>query len=97
MRKPLQGRCPEDLCEAVCGQIEHGSLMIRPTVEVPRYISHRVSFKGPCRPENMVHRRPRILILRFFIDTFCPRRGGMEMMSGTRPSNQYLKTLDEAS
>ncbi|KAG6979907.1 hypothetical protein FOFC_10798 [Fusarium oxysporum] len=56
MRKQLQGRCPEDLCEAVCGQTEHGSLMVRPTVEVPCTISHRASFKGPCWPENVVRR-----------------------------------------
>lgn len=43
MRKQSQGRCPEDLREVACGQIEHGSLMIRPIVEVPRDICHRFS------------------------------------------------------
>ena len=45
MRKQLQGRCPEDLCEAACSQTEHGSLTIRPTVEVPRNINQRVSLR----------------------------------------------------
>ncbi|KAJ4154517.1 hypothetical protein NW754_001465 [Fusarium falciforme] len=90
MRNQLQGRCPDDVGEAVCGQTEHGSLMIRPTVEVPCNISHRVSFEGTYLPENVVRRRPRILIFRSFIDTFCPRRGGMEMVRGrgTPPRKQ---------
>ena len=45
MRMQLQGRCPEGRCEAACGLTEHGNPMIRPTGEVPRDISHRVSLR----------------------------------------------------
>lgn len=83
MRKQLQGRYPRDLCEVVCVQIDYGSLMVRRAAQGRReFLDQRHRQGGPYCSENVAHRRRRIPISRSVIDTFCPRRGRREMISG---------------